>query len=97
MLQIATSLLKALCKEVVLDVHTYKAYAENEQLPQAFVSHLGIGDSYSTWHGTPDAQCRAEGVITRARHKSRRDSLILKGKRLEAGIIFPNFWDTSFC
>ena len=87
-------------KLVLLDAYTYKAYVENEQLPQAFASHLGSGDSYNTRHGTPDVQCRAEGVIyTHALNtkvddtsaESPGDSFILKGKRLEAGILFPNF------
>ena len=46
-LQIATTLLKVLCKEVIIDTYTYKAYVENEKLPKVFVSFLGIGDSYN--------------------------------------------------
>ena len=57
----ATTLLQALCTEVTLDKYAYNGFVESLNPDKISVSHLGIGDALHTWHGTPDARCRAEG------------------------------------
>ena len=91
----ATRLLHASCTEVT---YAYNRFVESMNPAKISVSHLGIGDSLHTWHGTPDAQCRAEGgsfthVITSgdANHESPGDSFIVEAKRLQAGSLFSNF------
>ena len=99
----ATTLLQALCTEVTLDKYTYNGFVEGLNPDKISVSHLGIGDVLLTWHGTPDARCRAEGgslthVITSgdaAGHESPGDSFIVEAKRLQAGPLLNNLMQFS--
>ena len=91
----ATTLLQASCTEVT---YAYNGFVESMNPAKISVSHLGIGDALHTWHGTPDAQCRAEGrslthVITSgdANHESSGNSFVVEAKRLQAGSLFSNF------
>ena len=91
----ATKLLQALCTD---GTYAYNEFVESMNPVKISVSHLGIGDALHTWHGTPDAQCRAEGgslthVITSgdANHESLGDSFVVEAKRLQAGSLFSNF------
>ena len=91
----ATKLLQALCTE---GTYAYNGFVESMNPAKISVNHLGIGDALHTWHGTPDAQCRAEGgslthVITSgdANHESPGDLFVVEAKGFKQGLYLAVF------